>query len=199
MSSIHSSFIYGQNFRYGENIIIEEDVIIGDDVILGHNVTLKSGTRIMNNVRLVDYVRTNGLCIIGNNVMVQNGACIAYGVIINDNAFIGPGVMTNHTKNIAWQRDFPEFDLITQIGYGAIVGSASSLIAGLTIGDNVYIAAGSNVYKDIKEPAIYGGNPIRKIKDLDPLFILNRPVCYKNYEFNADMIDKYLKQWIGLG
>jgi acetyltransferase-like isoleucine patch superfamily enzyme len=129
--------------------------------------------------------------------MVQNGACIAYGVIINDKAFIGPGVMTNHTKQIMWQRNLPEFDLITQIGYGAIIGSASSLIAGLTIGDNVFVAAGSNVYKDINEPGIYGGNPIKKIKDLDPIRILKRPAGYMNYEFNTNIIEKYIKQWNG--
>ena len=196
--SIHSSFIHGENFRCGENVIIEEGVIVGNDVKLGHNVTLKSGTRIMNDVALSDYVKTTGLCIIGNNVDARTGACISRSVILNDNAFIGPEVMTNHTKNIAHRRPhLREFQLITKIGYGAVIGSDSSLVAGLTIGDNVVIAAGSNVYKDILELGTYGGNPLRKIKDLNPEYILEKPENYIDYEFDIELLRKYLPKWIG--
>lgn len=195
--SIHSSFIHGENFKCGENVIIEEDVIVGDDVKLGHNVTLKSGTRIMNDVKLADYVKTTGVCIIGNGVDARTGACISRSVIINDNAFIGPGIMTNHTKNVMHKRNLKEVRLITKIGYGAVIGSMSSLVAGLTIGDNVVIAAGSNVYKDILEPGIYGGNPVRKIKDLDSEYLLERPDDYVEYEFDETLLRKYLPKWIG--
>lgn len=195
--SIHSSFIHGENFKCGENVIIEEDVIVGDEVKLGHNVTLKSGTRIMNDVKLADYVKTTGVCIIGNGVDARTGACISRSVIINDNAFIGPGIMTNHTKNVMHKRNLKEVRLITKIGYGAVIGSMSSLVAGLTIGDNVVIAAGSNVYKDILEPGIYGGNPVRKIKDLDSEYLLERPDDYVEYEFDETLLRKYLPKWIG--
>jgi len=195
--SIHGSFIHGDNFKCGENVIIEEDVVVGDDVKLGHNVTLKSGTRILNDVTLADYVKTTGICIIGNGVGARTGACISKSVIINDNAFIGPEVMTNHTKNVMHKRNLKEVQLITRIGYGAVIGSDSSLVAGLTIGDNVVIAAGSNVYKDILEPGIYGGNPIRKIKDVDPDYILKKPEGYRDYEFDIELLRKYLPKWTG--
>jgi len=197
MNHIHSSFIHGANFKCGENVIIEEDVVVGDNVKLGHNVTLKSGTKIMNDVDLADYVKTTGICIIGNGVSARTGACISKSVIINDNAFIGPGIMTNHTRNVMHKRNLLEVQLITRIGYGAVIGSLSSLVAGLTIGDNVVIAAGSNVYKDILEAGIYGGNPVRKIRDIDPAFILKRPVNYKEYEFDQELLRKYLPKWIG--
>lgn len=197
MSYIHDSFVHGENFQHGENLVIEEDVIVGDDVKLGHNVTLKSSTRIMNDVNLADYVKTTGLCIIGNSVTARTGACISKSVIINDKVFLGPGIMTNHTKNVMWQRDLPEVQLITHIGYGAVIGSCASLVAGLTIGDNVVIAAGSNVYKDILEAGIYGGNPMRKISDINPKYKLKRPEGYVGYEFDVELLRKYLPKWIG--
>ena len=195
--SIHNSFIHGENFKCGENVIIEEDVIVGDDVKLGHNVCLKSGTRIMNSVKLSDYVKTTGVCIIGNGVDARTGACISKSVIIHDNGFIGPGIMTNHTKNVMHRRNLREIQLITNIGYGALIGSSASLVAGLTIGDNVFIAIGSNVYKDILEPGIYGGAPVRKIKDLEPELILERPKDYIAYEFDIELLRKYLPNWVG--
>ncbi|MFC1954050.1 hypothetical protein ACFLU7_00640 [Chloroflexota bacterium] len=192
---IHSSFIHGKNFKCGKSVIIEDDVIVGDDVELEHNVTLKSGTRIMDRVSLASYVNTTGLCIIGNDVTARTGACISRSVIINDKAFIGPGVITNHTRNLMWQRNLPEVQLITRIGYGAIIGSTSSLIAGLTIGDNIVIAAGSNVYKDLLEPGVYVG--VKKIKELEPEFILQRPESYYEYKFCEELLRKYLPKWIG--
>ncbi|MFA5400922.1 MAG: hypothetical protein WC169_06970 [Dehalococcoidia bacterium] len=199
MSNIHDSFIHGTNFKYGFNVIIEKDVIVGDNVTLGHNVTLKSGTRVMNDVEIADYVMTTGICIIGNGVGIRTAACISRSVIINDNAFIGPGIMTNHTKNVMHKRNLKEVQLITNIGYGAVIGSMASLIAGLTIGDNIVIAAGSNVIRDVVEPGIYGGNPVRKLKDIDPSYVLKKPANYKNYEFDQDMLKKYLPKWIGFG
>ena len=197
MNSIHSSFIHGANFQSGENVIIEEDVIVGNYVKLGHNVTLKSGTRIMNDVDLHDYVKTTGLCIIGNGVDARTGACISKSVIINDNVFIGPGVMTNHMKNLMHKRNAKEVQLITRIGYGAIIGSMSSLIAGLTVGENVVIAAATNVHENIIKAGVYGGNPVRKIKDLSPDYVLKRPAHYQEYEFDQELLKKYLPKWIG--
>lgn len=195
MNYIHDSFIHGKNFKCGENVIIEKDVVVGHNVRLGHNIVLKSGTRIMNDVVLSDYVKTTGVCIIGNGVDVRTGACISRSVIINDNAFIGPEVMTNHTKNVAHRRPhLKEFQLITRIGYGAVIGSDSALVAGLTIGDNVVIAAGSNVYKDVLEPGVYGRNPLVKIKDVEPDFILKKPDDYIEYEFDEELLRKYLPQ-----
>ena len=200
MNYIHTSFIHGDNFRCGQNVIVEEDVVVGHDVRLGHNVTLKSGTRIMNDVNFGDYVKTTGLCIVGNHVGVRTGACVSKSVIINDWAFLGPGIMTNHTKNVCHGRPhLREVQLITTIGYGAVMGSMSSLVAGLAIGDNVIIAAGSNVYKDILEPGIYGGQPLRKIKDIDTDFILERPANYVPYDFSVALLQKYLPKWAGFG
>lgn len=135
MNYIHDSFKHGANFKCGYNVIIEEDVVVGDDVKLGHNVVLKSGTRLMNSVRFADYVKTTGICIVGNEVDARTGACISRSLIINDKAFIGPGVMTNHTKNVTHGRNLKEVRLITRIGYGAQLGSQSSFTAGLTIGE----------------------------------------------------------------
>jgi len=197
INHIHSSFIHGENFRCGENVIIEEDVVVGDDIKLGHNVTLKSGSRIMNDVTLADYVKTTGVCIIGNGVIARTGACISMSLIINDNTYIGPAIMTNHTKNVMYKRDLREVQLITRIGYGVVIGSMASLVAGLTIGDNVVIAAASNVYKDILEAGIYGGNPVRKLKDIDPDFVLDKPRDYVYHEFAEELLRKYLPNWIG--
>lgn len=61
----------------------------------------------------------------------------------------------------------------------------------------MFIAAGSNVYKNILEPGIYGGNPLRKLKDLDNELILDRPKDYVEYEFDEELLRIYLPKWVG--
>lgn len=198
--NIDKTFIHGDNFKHGINVIIEPDVIVGDDVTLGHNVCLKSGTRVYNDVQLADYVKTTGLCIIGNQVAIRTGACISRSVIINDKAFIGPGVMTNHTKNVMHQRNLTERQLITDIGYGAVIGSMVSINAGIRIGPNVIVAAGSNVYKSILAHGIYGDNPIRLLKELDKDYILpipTYPSAYQEYSFTPALLGQYLPKYQG--
>jgi len=191
---ISRTLIYGASFSCGDNVIIEKDVIVGDNVKLGHNVTLKSGTRILDNVILGDYVKTTGLCIIGNHVSVRTGACISKAVIVNDKAFIGPGVMTNHTKNVMHMRGMREYQMITEIGYGAVIGSMASLLAGVKIGDNVVVGAGANVCCHLLEPGIYVGNPARWVKPLDDGYALEG---HTRHLFTEDMLRKYLPGWVG--
>lgn len=38
---------------------------------------------------------------------------------------------------------------------------------------------------------------MRKIKDIDPAFILKRLANYKDYEFDLELLKKYLPKWIG--
>lgn len=193
MNVIDPSFKHGKNFKIGEFCLIEPDVIVGDNVLLGSFVHLRSGTRFADNVHFGSYCRTTGVCHLGNHVDARTAATISKSVIVEDWGFIGPGIMTNHTKNVVHGRPHLEDrQLITRIGYGAIIGSSAQLVAGVRIGDNVIIGASGVVTKDVLEPAVYVGNPLRKLVDLPKEYILQRPRGYKEYEFSADMLERYL-------
>jgi len=182
----------GNNFNYGENVVIESDVVIGDNVKLGHNVVLKSGTRIKNNVDIADNCCTTGACIIGNNVNIRTGACISKSVIIEDCCFIGPGVMTNHTKHVTHCRPEAKSNfMVTRICYGSVIGASCWLMAGITIGKNVIIGGGTLVVKDIILPGIYIGSPIRVLDDM-PSELLVAGEQKEKYEFSQEIINKYL-------
>jgi len=195
---IADDFKCGKNFRIGKQCVIEPDVVVGDNVKLGHFVTLKSGTRFGNDVKFSDYCKTTGLCYLGNNVDVRTGACISRSVIIEDCVFVGPGIMTNHTKHVAHMRPKVEKrQLITRIGYGAIVGSRASLTAGVNIGDNVILGANCGVYKDILEPGIYVGDPAKKMKDLPEEYYVEKSKGYIEYSFSTELLEKYLPDYKG--
>lgn len=198
--TIDASFIHGSNFKCGKLCVIEPNAIVGNNVSLGNHVTLKSGTRFGDNVHFGDYCRTTGLSYLGNHVNVRTGATISRSVIVEDCAFIGPGVMTNHTKHVVHMRPHLEAkQLITHIGYGAVIGSTVSMVAGVRIGDNVIIGAGALVTKDVLIPAIYveGENrgKLIKLSDLPKNYYLKKPSNYKEHTFPKDMLRKYLPHY----
>lgn len=213
---VHHTFKHGKNFKISNFSIVEEAVVVGDnvtignhcvlgkDVVVGNNVKignfcyLKSGTRFANNIDFADYCKTTGICYVGNNVNIRTGSCISKSVIIEDKAFIGAGIMSSHTKHIYHQRQkIPKIQLITRIGYGAVVGSHSNLSAGVKIGDNVIIGYGSVVTKDALEPAIYVGNPLRKIAELPREIMISKPEDYNEHQFSKGMFKTYLPYYKG--
>ncbi len=192
-------FQHGSNFRHGHYCIIESDVIVGNNVSLGHYVLLKSGTRIYNDVELADYCKTTGLCIIGNNVMVRTGSCISKGVIIDDWAFIGAGVMTSHTKYIHHGRpEMEQKQAITRIGYGAVIGSRANLSAGASIAVGAIVGYQSNVIRPLDNPnAIYLNRlhpwaTRQRYIEPDTVAYMRPPDNYKLHQFDPEMLKRYL-------
>lgn len=192
-NSIHSSFIHGENFSIGKWCVIEEDVIVGDNVKIGSHCTLKSGTRFGNNIDFADYCKTTGICYVGNDINIRTGSCISKSVIVEDKSFIGSGIMSSHTKHIYHNRPkVSKEQLITRIGYGSIIGSSVNLSAGVSIIDNAIIGYGSLVTKDVLEPAIYVGSPLRKLAEIPPEYYIEKPDDYVEHEFPPKMLRKFL-------
>lgn len=182
--------IIGNNLKFGQNCIIEDNVIIGNNVILGNNVTLKSGTRVGDGVKMGDYCCTTGLCIIGPHVDIRTKATISKGLIIEDYAFVGPGVMTNHTKVVIPGVATPQF--ITRVGAGAVIGSQSIVLAGANIVSGAVIGAGSLVTKPITKPAVYCGSPVKYHSELP---YKNKYGVTEKYTFTRTDIEKYLPNY----
>lgn len=92
----------------------------------------------------------------------------ANGIVMGDNVQLAPGVQI-----ISANHDFSDFDKsipgkpIT-IGSNVWVGAHSVILPGVSIGDNVIVAAGSIVSKDIPSNSVAMGNPCRIVKSKGP-------------------------------
>lgn len=198
-SWIAKDFKHGSNFRHGLNCILEPDVIVGDDVVFGHNVHLKSGTRVYNDVEIADHCMTTGISIIGNHVRIRTGSCISKSVILNDWVFVAAGIMTSHTKNVYHGRPKMEKrQYVTNIGYGAIIGSRTNVMAGVTVAPGSIVGYDANVVGSLIEPhGIYINKPHpwatlqKKLTSDDPWYI-EVPKDYEPYAFDVELLKKYL-------
>lgn len=144
----------------GSDTNIWQFCVVMPDAVIGSNCNICANVVIENEVR------------IGDNVTVKSGVQIWDGVTIEDNVFIGPNVtFTNdrypRSKNSNWKLES------ILIKAGASIGANSTILPGITIGENAMVGAGSVVTKDIPAGELWIGNPAKKYKDIDMLKFVN--------------------------
>jgi acetyltransferase-like isoleucine patch superfamily enzyme len=149
----------GEGGSLGRMCVLERDVVIGEDCQIGDYVKLCPGTTIGDRVVIDDYVNSSGAVVLGNDIHVKRMTCLTQGTIIEDQAFIGPGVMIIHEKDVSFARDTPKVSHGVYIRQGAVIGGGALLNAGVTIDYNAVVAAGAVVTKDCMENGIYMGVP----------------------------------------
>lgn len=93
---------------------------------------------------------------IGNRVKIQAFVFIPNGITIEDDVFIGPGVVfTNDKYPPSYGKNWSE----ALIKKGASIGANATILPGITIGENALIGAGSVITKDVPANEVWVGNP----------------------------------------
>ena len=158
---------------------MNEFCCITDDVKLGKNVKLSKfinlyGCTIGDNTKIGAFVEIQKNAHIGSNCKISSHTFICEGVTIEDDVFIGHGVMfindtyPRATVNGALQTEADWSVEPTLVKKGASIGSNCTILSHVTIGENAIIGAGSVVTKYVPAGTIVAGNPaniIRRIKD----------------------------------
>lgn len=91
-------------------------------------------------------------------------------VYIGDNVMIGPGTMIStvgHPMTPMGRRQHLGIAKPVKIGNDVWIGGNVTILPGITIGNNVVVAAGAVVTHDVPDNTLVGGVPARKIKDLE--------------------------------
>lgn len=124
--------------------------------------------KIGENVNICSHCLIENEVSIGNNVTIKSGVQVWDGITIEDDVFIGANVsFTNdkypRSKNPNWEL------LPTIIKKGASIGAGSTILPGLTIGEDAVVGAGSVVTKNIPARELWIGNPARFFKKIETL------------------------------
>jgi len=108
---------------------------------------------------------------IGKNCKISSHTFICEGVIIGDGVFVGHNVSFINDKypravnpDGSLQTDADWNMVETKVGKNVSIGTSSTILCGITIGDNAVLGAGSVVTKDVPANAVVAGNPAKIIK-----------------------------------
>jgi UDP-2-acetamido-3-amino-2,3-dideoxy-glucuronate N-acetyltransferase len=153
-------------------IRIASDVKLGRDVKIYDFVNLY-GCEIGDGTKLGTFVEVQKGVSIGRRVKVSSHTFICEGVTIEDEAFIGHGVMfindlyprsTNSDGSLQTESDWALIP--TLVKYRASIGSNATILAGVTIGEGAIVGAGSVVTGDVPPFTIVAGNPAKVLRQI---------------------------------
>jgi len=144
------------------------DVEFGANVIV-YPFTNLYGCTIGDDSRIGTFVEIQRGAVIGARCKVQSHTFICDGVEVEDEAFVGHGVMFINDKRpratadgrLQTADDWPL--LRTVVGRGASLGSGSVILGGVRIGPGATIGAGAVVTRDVPAGAVVVGNPARPL------------------------------------
>ncbi len=152
-----------------EFVRIAPDVKLGRDVKIYAFVNLY-GCEIGDDSRVGTFVEIQKGAKIGKNVKVSSHSFICEGVTIEDEVFLGHGVMFINDKyprattdDGAPQTEVDWACIPTLVKKRASIGSNATILCGVTIGEGALVGAGSVVTHDVPAGAVVAGNPARLI------------------------------------
>jgi UDP-2-acetamido-3-amino-2,3-dideoxy-glucuronate N-acetyltransferase len=150
------------------------------DVTLGQRVRIVDealvnlyGCSIGDGTLVGPFVEIQCNATIGNRCKISSHTFICEGVIIEDEVFVGHGVMfTNDrypraTNNDGTMQSAADWTVeTTKVGRRASIGSNVTVLSGISIGESALIGAGAVLTKDVPAFAIAAGVPARVIGDV---------------------------------
>jgi acetyltransferase-like isoleucine patch superfamily enzyme len=151
---------------------IAPDVKLGKDVKLSKFINLY-GCEIGDETKIGAFVEIQKNARIGRRCKVSSHTFICEGVIVEDNVFIGHGVTfindsyprsTTAGGELQAESDWKVEP--TLVKRGASIGSGSTILSKVTVGENAIIGAGSVVTRDVPPDVIVAGNPARLLRRL---------------------------------
>jgi len=151
-------------------------VCVSPDVKLGKNVKLSKfinlyGCQVDDNTKIGAFVEIQKNARVGKNCKISSHTFICEGVTIEDGVFFGHSVTfinDSYPRAITGDGELQtEQDWVverTLVLKGASIGSGSTILSKVEIGENAIVGAGSVVTKDVPANAIVAGNPARILR-----------------------------------
>jgi acetyltransferase-like isoleucine patch superfamily enzyme len=147
---LYAGSVIGARFNTGHHVVVREESVFGDDVSIWTNTCIDYG------------------CRIGDRVKVHSNCYVAQYTVIEDDAFLAPGVTIANDlyPKVPGSRTFMTGPYI---GAGARIGVNVTLLPFVRIGANALIGSGAVVTRDVPDGTVAYGSPARVHGRVDDL------------------------------
>ena len=167
-------FLIPQFKRVGKNLDINKPWnidVYGKNISLGENVHIRTSRNVITQICAWNKNNCNGIIKIGDNVLISPGVRIisAEEIIIDSNVMIASNVYISDSDwhGIYDRINTPGSSKKIHIEENSWIGEGSKISKGVRIGKNSIIGLGSVVTSDVPDNEIFGGNPAKKIGEID--------------------------------
>ena len=156
-----------------EFVCIAPDVRLGKDVRLSKFINMY-GCSVGDETKIGAFVEIQKNASVGRRCKISSHTFICEGVQIEDNVFVGHSVTfindsypraTTASGDLQTEADWKVEK--TVVRKGASIGSGSTVLSKITIGENAIVGAGSVVTKDVPANAIVAGNPAKVLRFIE--------------------------------
>jgi acetyltransferase-like isoleucine patch superfamily enzyme len=143
------------------------EAIVGDQAQIRERARIGAGS-VVGRASSVDFDAQ-----VGARVLIQTGVYVTGGSVVEDDVFLGPGVVTTNDHTMGRHASGepllgPTFRRACRVGGGAI------LVPGVTIGEEAFVAAGALVTRDVSDRAVVMGVPARVVRQVPDGDLLER-------------------------
>jgi acetyltransferase-like isoleucine patch superfamily enzyme len=149
---------------------IAPDVVLGERVSIYHQGLVNLyGCRIGDDTKIGTFVEIQKNAVVGSRCKISSHTFICEGVTIEDDVFVGHGVMfinDRRPRATADGRLQTEDDwsvVPTLVKRGASIGSGAAILCGVTIGERAMIGAGAVVTRNVAAGETVAGVPARRL------------------------------------
>src|SRR5688572_6683308 len=154
---------------------IAPDVVLGTDVKIFHPTLVNLyGCRIGDDTKIGTFVEIQKNAVIGRRCKISSHTFICEGVTIEDRVFIGHGVTfvndlfpraTTAGGALQTEKDWKVEPTLVKLG--ASIGSGTTILANVVIGEEAIVGAGSVVTHHVPARTIVAGNPARALRSVN--------------------------------
>lgn len=169
----------------GDGVEIAPDALIGGYAVIHAGASIGPGARVGDHAQIRDGAEIGAgstvgsfTCVdpnvrIGERVSVQTRCYITGGTTIEDDVFVGPGVVL--TNDNTMDRHPPEYELRGALLRRACrVGGGAVVCPGVEIGEEAFVGAGAVVAADVAPRAFVVGVPAREVRRVSDEELLER-------------------------
>ncbi len=148
------------------------DVELGRDVsIFQPDLVNIYGCKIGDQTRIGPFVEIQRGAVVGARCKISSHSFVCEGVIIEDEVFVGHGVMfindvePRATSDEGVLQTGADWMMVpTRVGKGASIGTGAIIMGGITVGERAMIGAGAVVTRDVGPDEVVAGVPARLLR-----------------------------------